>query len=116
MERRTHPRIELKAFGFNHQCVVRDIPFAVTDPQKWGVEVTLIDISPGGARLRATQSLPGDIAEMAPVALDPRFVFTPEFPSLLHGVVRWLHGNELGLQFVQELHYGASDLQELLGK
>ncbi|BBD09650.1 PilZ domain-containing protein [Desulfovibrio ferrophilus] len=53
-DRRRHPRIILKAFGFKTKC-----QFTVESAK---TDVTLIDLSPGGARLKTIVAAPREKA------------------------------------------------------
>lgn len=102
IERRTH----LRAYAYGKICTV------TTRGLKHRVD--LIDISPGGSRLRFT-------ASNVP-ALDQNEVITlscddPSLSGLLNAIsaeVRWKSPNEIGVRFLDELPMGTSDIQRLI--
>jgi len=107
-ERRQFPRIRFKAYGFNY----RDELFF--GGQKH--DVSLVDISPGGARLG---SLAGKTFCSARVndELSMRFHMDSRaiLPESIACVVRWRDGDEIGVQFLSQLDVSVGELQKLLG-
>ena len=76
-------------------------------------EVHLIDISPGGARIRLVAPK-GPLPEGAVVHFDTMLSMNGLSLNGLRSSVRWVHGEECGLMFEQELDVASSDLQVLL--
>lgn len=105
-ERRKHSRLELKAYGFSHVCRLRTM-FGV-------VNVHLIDISPGGARIRFMETNAVQLTVAASVELDTLISARDTALDGIHGQIRWMHGEECGLMFERELELAATDLQDLL--
>jgi len=104
-DRRQHPRFTLKAYGLNHYCIVH----RSGDQER----ALLVDITPAGARLRFSgDAHPPRTGEMAVVDLQmPQL--TP--PGLgLDSQVRWSDTAECGVQFLQELECGVTELQQVL--
>ncbi len=110
VERRKHLRISLKAYGFNHSCAVLFSGGKRT--------AQLIDITPGGARLRFEDtSMPVLTGQPVEVLLELQSVdgiIPPGRP--VPSQVRWTQERELGVQFKQELDCTVSDLQRLLDR
>ncbi len=106
VDRRKHSRLELKAYGFRHVCRV----------QHGGrnLEVHLIDISPGGARIRFLNGADTRPAIQAAVYFDTMLNMNGVKLNGLGSSVRWVSGDECGLMFERELELAASDLQLLL--
>ncbi len=104
-DRRRHPRITLKAFGLNHVCEVQ------LDQRV--LEARVVDLSPGGARLRMLPGLPIP-AQGQKLVLDARFKGIPPEESRRPGIVRWSTGQECGVAFDSDLPFGVTDLQRLL--
>lgn len=109
-DRRRHPRISLKAYGFHHYCAVL---FSGSKRS-----ALLIDITPAGARLRFEEaSMPlhsGQIVELL-LQLQPLAGITPPDRPVA-SQVRWTDEQEWGVQFQQELDCTVSDLQRLLDR
>ena len=103
-ERRQYPRIVLKAYARGCSC-----RFSGAD----GVPRTaqLVDISPGGARLRA-ETTPPD--EKTSLNLDCGFLKDAALPTPLPGMVRWATGREFGVAFDPLLPLSTSDLQRMI--
>jgi len=105
-DRRAHPRLYLKAFGFEHSCTLRGDALS-PHPAR------LVDISRGGARCRLEGSA-------AAYAVGQRLILDSGLSVRnfrLQGLtceVRWVNGPELGLCFVPELDVGISELQRML--
>ena len=105
-ERRKHTRLALKAYGFSHACRLHT--------NSATLDVHLIDISPGGARLRFSGPASDHLGEVTNVRLDTRLVMKGTALDGLHSEVRWQYGSECGLMFLDELDVAATDLQGLL--
>jgi hypothetical protein len=109
-DRRRHPRISLKAYGFHHYCAVL---FSGSKRS-----ALLIDITPAGARLRFEEaSMPlhsGQEVELL-LQLQPLAGITPP-DQPVESQVRWTEGREWGVQFQRELDCTVSDLQRLLDR
>ncbi|UZP66303.1 PilZ domain-containing protein [Desulfovibrio mangrovi] len=106
LERRKHSRLELKAYGFSHLCCVH-----------YGgksLEVHLIDISPGGARIRYLNAAGSRPESLSSVHFDTKLNMNGVQLNGLGSSVRWVNGDECGLKFDRELELAASDLQLLL--
>ncbi|MBI4958304.1 MAG: PilZ domain-containing protein [Desulfovibrio sp.] len=99
-------RIHLRAYAYGKICSVSIMGI--------NHQVDLIDISPGGSRLRFSAGpvsglKENDILEMS--CLDPSLA------SLICGVsaeVRWLSQSEIGVRFLKELPMTTSDIQRLI--
>lgn len=106
IERRKHSRLELKAYGFKHRCRLHSNGSAL--------DLYLIDISPGGARVKMAQ--PGSRAPemLAAVVFDTLLNASGARLNGLESTVRWHNGEEFGLRFERELELASSDLQALL--
>jgi len=104
-DRRSHPRITLKAFGFNHVCgFVR---------QGRRHQASLVDVSPCGARLALLDDRP-PIGVSDLLSLDLRLPSASEDLSALDCMVRWIGKGDFGVRFGRELGLGNQELQELL--
>lgn len=104
-ERRRHPRIILKAFGFKTTCRYQ-CGSSLT-------EALLIDISPGGARLRALPTaIPPE--KGTPLVLDALLPRASQPLDQLRSKVCWCKGDEFGIAFTPELPLGVGELQTLL--
>jgi len=103
-ERRRHPRLILKAFGFQAAC--RYTAGAA------GADAQLIDISPGGARLRTLGKELPDKGQS--IVLDAMLPGAPVAMDRLAAKVCWTNAPEFGVAFTPELDLGVSDLQALL--
>ena len=108
-DRRKHQRITLKAFAMNHSCKV------MARGEVIGVE--LIDISPGGARLKCAEIAEKHCQDMEyyqNVVLDPCFTSGPRGLRSIPAIIRWAGGVEFGVQFDPELTTSVTELQKLL--
>lgn len=104
-ERRSHPRITLKAYGFNHVC-----GFIRMGRRH---QASLVDVSPGGARLALLDDRP-PIGVNDLLLLDLALASPLEDLSTIPGKVRWTGVGDFGVSFDRELGLGNGDLQELL--
>lgn len=104
-ERRSHPRVSLKAFGYNHVCA-----FARSGRRH---AASLVDVSPGGARLALLDDRP-PMAVRDPITLDLALPAAAQDLSAVSGVVRWTGSGDFGVSFGRELTLGNQDLQQLL--
>jgi hypothetical protein len=104
-ERRSHPRVSLKAFGYNHVCAF------IRSGRRHAA--SLVDLSPGGARLALLDDRP-PIAVRDPITLDLALPAATEDLSAVAGAVRWIGNGDFGVSFVRELALGNIDLQKLL--
>ena len=106
-ERRSHPRVNLKAYGFNHVCA-----FTRSGRRH---SASLVDVSPGGARLALLDDRP-------PIAVDDTLVLDLALPAAtddltaVHSVVRWTGAGDFGVSFKAELDMGNVELQQLLDR
>ena len=104
-ERRSHPRVELKAFGFNHVCI-----FTRAGRRH---SASLVDVSPGGARLALLDDRP-------PIAVDDALVLDLALPAAeedltaVRSTVRWTGNGDFGVSFEPQLGLGNPELQQLL--
>jgi len=106
-ERRKHPRIRLLAYGFNHKCALRKLGDAI--------QMHLIDISPGGARLKLTgPAWNFDPCQGDDVSFNPRIEQASELCADIPAEIRWVTEGEIGILFKKELSLTASDLQRFL--
>ena len=103
-ERRQYPRIVLKAYAQGCSCRFSVAGGAASTAQ-------LVDISPGGARLRAEAEPP---TEKADLALDCGFLKDASLPTPLLGKVRWTNQREFGVAFDPMLPLSTSDLQRMI--
>lgn len=106
-ERRAHPRVSLKAYGYNHVCV-----FTRAGRRH---PASLVDVSPGGARLALPDDRP-PIAVDEDLTLDLALPSAAEDLSCLSGRVRWTGDGDFGVVFLQELGLGNHELQQLLAR
>ncbi|WP_029897332.1 PilZ domain-containing protein [Desulfohalovibrio reitneri] len=109
-ERRAHPRIILKAYGFQRECALRGVGDA-------DIPALLVDLSPGGARLRLKRHDAGHLFTVGTsITLhSPLRVQNEEFRlDGLGCTVRWTNAPEFGVQFASELPVGVGDLQRML--
>ncbi|MEW5774071.1 MAG: PilZ domain-containing protein [Thermodesulfobacteriota bacterium] len=104
-ERRSHPRITLKAFGFKH------VSTFVRSGRRH--QANLVDVSPGGARLALLDDRP-PIAVNDTLVVDLGFACSHEDLSAIPGKVRWAGNSDFGVSFDKELSLVSSDLQQLL--
>lgn len=102
-ERRQHLRITLKAFARNYSC--RYTMGASTRAAQ------LVDISPGGARLLASDS---PAPQGADIVMDAEFLKGAGLPALVHCVVRWASDMEFGVAFSEELPLTVGELQRIV--
>lgn len=99
-------RITFKAFGFGHEAeITRDTLKA---------RVTLIDITPEGARLnwidaRENPLEPGDHFALN-ILIEQLGLETGKIPC----EVRWRHVKELGVRFISPLEMSVGELQRCL--
>lgn len=104
-DRRRHPRLILKAFGFNAPC-----RYTVGGT---ATEAQLIDLSPGGARIKAPAGAPippkGEL-----LTLDARLPRAELPMDKLAAKVCWIHHSEFGVAFTPELKMGVAEMQTLL--
>ena len=106
-ERRKHLRIQLLAYGFNHECAIHKLGDSI--------KAQLIDISSAGARLKLTGPAwnfdpgRGDV-----IAFNPGINGVPELSVDIKAEIRWVQEDEIGLSFKKELSLTASDLQRFL--
>lgn len=103
-DRRQYSRIQLCAYGIDTVCIL------IRGEKRCHLD--LVDISSGGARLRSKEAFP----ELG----DGNLVMS------VHGIkdggrlqhlpvkVRWKSGQEIGVQFVQPVDIGLSELQKLI--
>lgn len=105
-ERRAHPRLILKAFGFEHFCILR--PRSGTAP----CTARLVDVSRGGARCRLEKDCVLAGGEF--VVLESQLAHHGFALNNIAGVVRWTSDGYVGLQFEQELAIGVAELQQML--
>lgn len=103
-DRRRHPRIVLKAYA-------RGCPCHFSQAGEQARTAQLVDISPGGARLRAEAEPPG---EKTSLSLDCGFLKDARLPTPLQGVVRWTNQREFGVAFDPLLPLSTSDLQRMI--
>lgn len=104
-ERRSYPRVSLKAFGYNHVCV-----FTRSGRRH---SASLVDVSTGGARIALLDDRP-PIAVNDALVLDLALRAATEDLSAVSGVVRWIGAGDFGVSFERELDMGNVDLQRLL--
>jgi len=99
-------RIVLKAFAFNHHGEIL--------AKGARLQVSLIDISPGGARLRMLDSKtpPPEVGETfaCNIKLEGLGVESGAIPCR----TSWREGSEFGVAFLHELATTVSDLQKKL--
>ncbi len=107
-DRRKHPRILLLAYGFNHKCVIR-LGDGTTPAQ-------LIDISPGGARIRLSEAGPRSALIRGVAVYFNAGIAAACLNEEIPAKIRWVQETELGLAFDQDLPLTASDLQRHLSK
>jgi hypothetical protein len=108
-ERRKHPRIQLLAYGFNHECAIRKLDDSI--------QANLIDISPGGARLKLTGAgWNFDPARGDAISFNPGIQALPELCADIPAEIRWIREGEIGIFFQKELSLAVSDLQRFLTK
>lgn len=103
-ERRQFGRLNLLAYGQGKTCTLE---FGGTRCQ-----AELIDISAGGARLK-WQGTQGDPAVKQVVFSLCGGSDGGQLQGLA-SVIRWRHGQELGIQFVHELEVPVSTLQKMV--
>ncbi len=106
-ERRSHPRLSLKAFGYNHVC-----GFVRSGRRH---TANLVDVSPGGARLALMDDRP-PIAVNDPLTVDLALASSLEDLSAVPAKVRWTGTGDFGISFDRELGLGNPELQHLLAK
>lgn len=104
-ERRSYIRVQLLAYGQGKRCTLEIA----------GVrhQADLIDISAGGARLKLMQSLAASNAKTLLFS-----VLDVQDDGLLQKIpatTRWYTGQEIGIQFVQELDTAVTTLQRMVG-
>lgn len=78
-------------------------------------DVNLIDICPGGTRLRFPESGVPDIKQFDVLSLT---CSVPSLSGLLDGIsaeVRWVTQREIGVRFLEELPMTTPDIQRLIG-
>lgn len=102
-ERRRHLRIILKAYASGCTCL-----YSKADEPPGRAQ--LVDISPGGARLRS-ESPP---AERTDILLDCSFLKQADITAPIPSVVRWVTGQDFGIAFTKELPLSTSDLQRIV--
>jgi len=106
-ERRKFTRIAMRAYASEHHCGAAKGSLRLT--------VQLIDISPGGARLKLTSPLGGvPLARGDRITLDTGLQSARAPLDNLAGEVRWIGEIDFGVQFMPELDLTAGDLQRLL--
>lgn len=106
-DRRRHPRVQIKAYGHNHVCQFQR--FGRRHP------ASLVDISPGGARLALADDLP-PIARGDALTLNTRLCSSLEDLEAVPSTVRWIQKNEFGVSFDRMLGLGIFELQQILAR
>jgi len=106
-DRRSHPRISVKAYGYNHVC-----GFVRRGRRH---QASLVDVSTGGARLALLDDRP-PIGVNDHLTLDLGLAAAPEDLSALSGAVRWIGTGDFGVRFDRELGLGNLELQNLLAR
>jgi len=99
-------RIHLRAYAYGKICSV-----SIEGSHH---QADLIDISPGGSRLRFSAGPVPKLKESDIVALS---CTDPSLAGLLSSVaseVRWLSQSEVGVRFLEELPMTTSDIQRLV--
>lgn len=104
-DRRSHPRISLKAYGYNHVC-----GFSRLGRRH---QASLVDVCPGGARLALLDDRP-PIGKNDVLTLDLALASPHEDLSAVPGTVRWTGVADFGVSFDRELTLGNGELQDLL--
>ncbi|QJT09300.1 methyl-accepting chemotaxis protein [Oceanidesulfovibrio marinus] len=104
-DRRSHSRLDVSGAGITHTVGVR------VDGST--VEMKLINISAGGARLEATQST-RTLMDQEAVAFLPRMPKGSGVPETVPAQVRWAGGRLVGIQFNTPWSLGPSELERLV--
>lgn len=104
LERRQYARVHLRAYGAGKDCDV------VLGAERRTMD--LVDISPGGARVRLSGLLPEKAGPE--VSLSVCSVQDDGRLQNLSATIRWLGSQEMGIEFEQELQASRSDLQRLV--
>jgi c-di-GMP-binding flagellar brake protein YcgR len=106
-ERRKFARIAMRAYASEHNCGVAKGSLRL--------KVQLIDISPGGARLKLADPLGGvPLARGDRISLDTGLKNAQDALNNLAAEVRWVGEIDFGVHFAPELDLTAGDLQRLL--
>ena len=104
-DRRQYVRVPLLAYGQDKTCTL-----------EFGgkrCKADLIDISSGGARLRLIDPPAG--VELKALIVSVAGVNDNGILQNLASALRWRSGQEIGVQFEEELHIAMSTLQRLVG-
>jgi hypothetical protein len=99
-------RIHLRAYAYGKVCSVK-----INGLQH---QVDLIDISPGGSRLRFSSGPVPGLKENEILAMS---CSDPSLAGLICDIdaeVRWLSQSEVGVRFLSELPMTTSDIQRLI--
>ncbi|WP_461209643.1 PilZ domain-containing protein [Desulfocurvus sp. DL9XJH121] len=104
-DRRRHPRIVLKAYAGNCTCGYQSNGSKRT--------ARLVDISPGGARLRADADPPAP-PQGQTLTMDPSFLDRTLLDSIPGCTVRWVAEPEFGVAFSPELPLTVTELQRMV--
>jgi hypothetical protein len=103
----TDRRIHLRAYAYGKICTVN-----IRGVQH---QVDLVDISPGGSRLRFSADTLPDMSENEVLSLS---CTDPSLEGLLNALsaeVRWRSAREIGVRFLDELPMTTPDIQRLIG-
>ncbi len=104
VDRRSTPRIVLRAYGNENTCLLR-VPDVIS--------AQLIDVSPNGARLKC-QSRAYTPKAGQQVSLDLGFKNFPVETARISAEIRWHDGQEFGVLFHSPLDVTVSELQRAL--
>ncbi|EPR44725.1 type IV pilus assembly PilZ [Desulfovibrio sp. X2] len=107
-ERRAHPRLFLKAYGFEHFCVLR------LEPEGERHKARLVDISRGGARCRMVEHAKQRIVPPRRVLFESDMVCDNVPLTGISCDVRWTRDGEIGIEFHEPLSVGIAELQRML--
>jgi len=104
-ERRQYARVQLCAYGVDTVCCIKH--------GQQCYRLDLVDLSSGGARLKMKEPLP-DFTVKA-LVLSVTGVKDDGRLQNLSAQVRWRSGQEIGVQFENQLNLPVSELQRLIG-
>ncbi len=105
-DRRSHMRIELASLGVEHHVSVRT--------RGGSLDMKLINISAGGARLEADKNTRGLLEQKEAVTFLPRFPKGSGVPSEIQAEVRWAGGRLMGIQFDTTLPFDEKEFEKTL--
>lgn len=106
------PQVErrrfFRAYAYGLSCTVS------TEQKEY--QVDLIDICPGGSRLRFLEPVAPGIKQFDLLKLTCSAAALSELLNGVSAEVRWVKDSEIGVLFLQDLPTATSDIQRMIGE